>query len=76
MSDNALLERLENLANRCTPPNASVLYVRECFRETGVQLETDAIESDEENAIVSGRQNIYVHKGDTLMSGTTNSGAH
>jgi hypothetical protein len=70
------LERLENLANRCTPPNASVVQVRECFREAGVQLQTDAIENDEENPIVSGPQNIYVHKGDTMMSGTTNSGAN
>jgi hypothetical protein len=70
------LERLETLANRCTPPSASVAYVQECFREGGLQLTTESVANDEENPIVSGRQNLYAHKGDTVLAGTTNSGAN
>jgi hypothetical protein len=68
------LERLEAMANRCTPPGGSVIYVRECFREAGMQLMIEAIGSGEEGRLFSGRQNIYAHKGDTVLAGTTNSG--
>lgn len=70
------LERLEYLASRCSQSDASLGNAQACFREAGIAVQTEAVGSNEENPIISGRQNIYVHKGDTIVTGTTNSGAH
>lgn len=41
-----------------------------------MELRTEPVKRDEESFFVSGRHNISVHKGDTVMATTTQSGAH
>ena len=69
------LERLENLANRCTSPSASMADVGDCLRRSGIEFSALPKAEEDEPVYFDGRVRITAHKGDTPMTASTHSGA-